>query len=143
MTCTGVLLADGDQRVAGDEHRDLACHQLAGRGPQADRAGTVEQAGDNGPGLGRWRSRSPASMASSSSPNPALIIVFRRNLIGGPSRTTTTAAPGLALSTPAAGGIAVAELSGELNLARAPALREQLLGLLRPGSSRLVIDCPR
>ena len=52
----------------------------------------------------------------------------------------TTTAPGLALSTPAAGGITIAELSGELDLARAPALREQLAGLLRPGSSLLVID---
>jgi anti-anti-sigma factor len=51
-----------------------------------------------------------------------------------------TTAPGLALSTPAAGGITIAELSGKLDIARAPALREQLLGLLRPGSSRLVID---
>src|SRR6266516_5912755 len=51
-----------------------------------------------------------------------------------------TAAPGLALSAPTAGGITIAELSGELDLACAPALREQLLGLLRPGSSRLVID---
>jgi hypothetical protein len=48
----------------------------------------------------------------------------------------TTTAPGLALSTPAAGGITVAEL----DLARARARREQLLGLLRSGSSRLVID---
>jgi hypothetical protein len=30
MTWPGVL-ADGDQRVAGDEHRHLPCHQLAGR----------------------------------------------------------------------------------------------------------------
>jgi anti-anti-sigma factor len=45
-------------------------------------------------------------------------------------------ASGLALSTPAAGGTTVAELDP----ARAPALREQLLGLLRSGSSRLVID---
>ena len=52
----------------------------------------------------------------------------------------TTAAPGLALSTPAAGGITIAGLSGELDIARTPALREQLLRLLRPGSSRLVID---
>jgi anti-anti-sigma factor len=52
----------------------------------------------------------------------------------------TTAAPGLALSVQAAGGITIAELSGELDIACAPALREQLLGLLRPGSSRLVID---
>ena len=58
-------------------------------------------------------------------------------------RTTdsaTTTAPGLALSTPAAGGVTIAELSGELDIAGAPALREQLLGLLRSGSSRLVID---
>jgi anti-anti-sigma factor len=51
-----------------------------------------------------------------------------------------TAAPGLALSTPTAGGITIAGLAGELDIACAPALREQLLGLLRPGASRLVID---
>jgi anti-anti-sigma factor len=58
-------------------------------------------------------------------------------------RTTdsaTTTAPGLALSIPTAGGVTIAELSGELDIAGAPALREQLLGLLRPGSSRLIID---
>jgi anti-anti-sigma factor len=60
-----------------------------------------------------------------------------RRLVTDPATTT---APGLALSTPAAGGIIIAELSGELDLTCAPALREQLLGLLRPGSSRLVID---
>ena len=52
----------------------------------------------------------------------------------------TTTAPGLALSAPATGGITIAELSGKLDIACAPALREQLLGLLRPGASRLVID---
>jgi anti-anti-sigma factor len=52
----------------------------------------------------------------------------------------TAAAPGLALSTPTAGGITITGLSGKLDIARAPALREQLLGLLRPGASRLVID---
>ena len=55
----------------------------------------------------------------------------------------TTTAPGLALSTPAAGGVTIAELSGELDIACAPALREQLLGLLRPGSSRSSSTCPR
>ena len=50
----------------------------------------------------------------------------------------TTTAPGLALATPATGGITIAELSGELDLACAPALREQLAGLLRP--LRRVID---
>ena len=55
-------------------------------------------------------------------------------------KPATTAAPGLALSAPTAAGITIAGLSGELDIARAPALREQLLGLLRPGSSRLVID---
>ena len=34
----------------------------------------------------------------------------------------------------------IAALSGELDIACAPALREQLLGLLRPAASRLVID---
>jgi anti-anti-sigma factor len=38
------------------------------------------------------------------------------------------------------GGITIAELTGELDIASAPVLREQLLGLLRPSSSRLVID---
>jgi anti-anti-sigma factor len=52
----------------------------------------------------------------------------------------TTTALGLAISPPTAGGVTIAELSGELDIACAPALREQLLGLLRPGSSRLVID---
>jgi anti-anti-sigma factor len=52
----------------------------------------------------------------------------------------TMTAPGLDLATPAAGGITIAELSGALDIACAPAPREQLLGLLRPGSSRLVID---
>ncbi len=48
--------------------------------------------------------------------------------------------PGLNLSTRTAGGITIAELDGELDIACAPALRDQLLGLLRRGSSRLVID---
>jgi anti-anti-sigma factor len=38
------------------------------------------------------------------------------------------------------GGITIAELTGELDIASAPALREQLLSLLRPGASRLVVD---
>lgn len=50
------------------------------------------------------------------------------------------ASPGLAFRVRAAGSIAVAELAGELDIACAPALREQLLGLLRRGSARLVID---
>ena len=37
-------------------------------------------------------------------------------------------------------GCVVAELRGELDIASAPVLREELLGLLRPGVSRLVID---
>lgn len=39
-----------------------------------------------------------------------------------------------------ADGITIAALTGELDIASAPALREQLLSLLRPGYSRLVID---
>jgi anti-anti-sigma factor len=38
------------------------------------------------------------------------------------------------------GGITIAELTGELDIASAPAVLEQLLRMLRPGSSRLVID---
>jgi anti-anti-sigma factor len=52
----------------------------------------------------------------------------------------TTADSGLSLSTRTAGDITIAELAGELDVASAPVLREQLLGLLRPGSSQLVID---
>jgi anti-sigma B factor antagonist len=52
----------------------------------------------------------------------------------------STIAPGLDFFVRNEDGIAVAELAGELDLARAPALREQLLGLLRPGSSRLILD---
>ncbi|MDX6332892.1 MAG: hypothetical protein QOG05_232 [Streptosporangiaceae bacterium] len=40
-------------------------------------------------------------------------------------------------------GITIAGLTGELDLASATALREELLGLLRPGSSRLVLDLSR
>ena len=38
------------------------------------------------------------------------------------------------------GGITIAEVIGKLDIASAPALREQLLNLLRPGSSSLVVD---
>jgi anti-sigma B factor antagonist len=55
----------------------------------------------------------------------------------------TTANPGLGLSARAAGGITIAELTGELDVASAPALRDQLLSLLRPGSSQLVVDLSR
>ena len=52
----------------------------------------------------------------------------------------TTANPDLGLAARTAGGITIAELTGELDVAGAPALRDQLLSLLRPGSSRLVVD---
>jgi anti-anti-sigma factor len=51
-----------------------------------------------------------------------------------------TVNPTLDVSIRTMGGITIAELAGELGVAGAPALREQLLSLLRPGSSRLVID---
>ena len=48
---------------------------------------------------------------------------------------------GLSLSCRAGhDGYVVAALSGELDIASAPALREQLLSLLRPAASRLIID---
>jgi anti-anti-sigma factor len=37
-------------------------------------------------------------------------------------------------------GCVIAVLRGELDIASAPDLREELLGLLRPGASRLIID---
>ena len=51
-----------------------------------------------------------------------------------------TVNPSLDVSARTVGGITIAELAGELDIASAPALREQLLSLLRPGSSRLFID---
>ena len=52
--------------------------------------------------------------------------------------TETTPSPARSARTVA--GITVAELAGDLGIARVPVLREQLLGLLRPGSARLVLD---
>jgi anti-anti-sigma factor len=47
---------------------------------------------------------------------------------------------GLSLSSRTERGYVIAALSGELDIASAPALREQLLGLLRPAASSLIID---
>lgn len=47
-------------------------------------------------------------------------------------------APGLSASSQ--DGYTVATISGDLDIARAPELREQLLGLLGPHASRIVID---
>jgi anti-anti-sigma factor len=46
----------------------------------------------------------------------------------------------LSLAPPTAAGVAIAELSGELDITSAPAVRDQLHSVLRRGSSRLVID---
>lgn len=55
-------------------------------------------------------------------------------------RTVTDRGPGLSLSARTERGHVIATLCGELDIATAPALREQLLGLLRPAASRLVLD---
>ncbi len=53
----------------------------------------------------------------------------------------TTASPRiLRFSTHLRDGYCVVALSGELDLASAPTLRDQLLGVLRPGNCRLVVD---
>jgi anti-sigma B factor antagonist len=48
--------------------------------------------------------------------------------------------PGPARSVRSQDGYTIVTISGELDIASAPVLREQLLGLLRPGASRIVID---
>jgi anti-anti-sigma factor len=48
--------------------------------------------------------------------------------------------PGAALSVRGQGGYNIVTISGEMDIASVPALREQLLGLLRPHASRVVID---
>jgi anti-anti-sigma factor len=57
----------------------------------------------------------------------------------------SVAAPngGLHVSARTEARVTIAELAGELDIASAPGLREQLLALLRPGSGRLVIDLSR
>ena len=52
----------------------------------------------------------------------------------------TTHDSGLVLSAREQHGNVIAALSGSLDIASAPDLREHLLGLLRPGASRLIID---
>jgi anti-sigma B factor antagonist len=47
---------------------------------------------------------------------------------------------GLSLTASTEHGYVIATLGGELDIASAPTLREQLIGLLRPAASRLIID---
>jgi anti-anti-sigma factor len=54
--------------------------------------------------------------------------------------TVTDGGPRLSLSTRTEHGHVIVTLSGALDTTSAPALREQLLGLLRPAASRLVIN---
>ncbi len=58
-------------------------------------------------------------------------------------KSGTAPTPTLGLSARSGDGITIAELTGELDIVSAPVLREQLRALLRPGSSRLVIDLSR
>jgi anti-anti-sigma factor len=63
------------------------------------------------------------------------------HLIGGPVTYPAAHDASLSLSSRAEhDGYVVAALRGELDIASAPALREQLLSLLRRASSRLIID---
>ena len=54
--------------------------------------------------------------------------------------TVTDSGPGLSVSARSERGCVIAALSGEFDITCAPALREQLLALLSPGTGRLVID---
>jgi anti-anti-sigma factor len=51
--------------------------------------------------------------------------------------------PGLGFASHVRNGYTIAELSGELDIACVPTLREQLLGVLRPDASHLVVDLSR
>ena len=51
--------------------------------------------------------------------------------------TVTDGGPGLSLTARTERGHIIAALSGELDITSAPALREQLRGLLQPAASRL------
>ena len=55
-------------------------------------------------------------------------------------RETGHPLPGLTLSVRSQNGYAIAALSGDLDIACAPALREQLLAVLGPHASRIVVD---
>lgn len=55
-------------------------------------------------------------------------------------RTVTDRDPRVSLSTRTERAHLIATLCGELDIASAPTLREQLLSLLRPATSRLVLD---
>jgi anti-anti-sigma factor len=57
--------------------------------------------------------------------------------------TVTDSGSGLSVSARSERGCVIAAFSGELDITCAPALREQLLALLRPGTGRLVIDLSR
>ncbi len=54
------------------------------------------------------------------------------------AETGTASGPGMSCRSEF--GLVIAVLSGELEISCAPVLREQLLGVLRPAASRLVID---
>jgi anti-sigma B factor antagonist len=51
--------------------------------------------------------------------------------------------PGLAFTSYVLNGYTIAELSGELDISCVPTLREQLLGVLRPAATHLVVDLSR
>ena len=57
--------------------------------------------------------------------------------------TVTDSGPGLSVYARSERRCVIAALSGELDSTCAPALREQLLALLRSGTGRLVIDLSR
>jgi anti-sigma B factor antagonist len=54
--------------------------------------------------------------------------------------TPTPASGGLRFSARAADGYTIATLRGDLDVACTPVLREQLLAVLKPGASRLIVD---
>jgi anti-sigma B factor antagonist len=105
-------------------------------------------AAPGGDPVGRSRSCPEASTALASwRQGPSVALAADSGLAGRQAAcvtdTVTDNGPGLSVSVDAERGCVIAALIGELDITRAPALREQLFALLRPSTGRLVIDVSR
>jgi len=111
--------------------------------PAATRSAAPDHAPKLPPPLASWRPGPSVALAAGSG------LTGRQAACPAPSDgrsvtdTVTDSGPGLSVSVHAERGCVIAALIGELDITRAPALREQLFALLRPSTGRLVIDVSR